>query len=432
MTLVFFTNLFLSQSSFAQKMGTSDTGGGNTIQTPITINDFNDGLKRSQQLLPFVLNYFNQKYFINLIRQQKNPDWMTNLFATDKDNVFIELERTPIHSELKLPCYDRNNKPSDGSFTSKNGGQICLSYPMIKSHVSLENLTKQLLALLAHEISHKMGIKDADEGGEANILQKTILNMLPDNINQSLLILKATVQQKKYQFNAITGLINFDEIKSSIDHDSLIRAKSKICAGFKLLEDFKFDWKSIINKGPIAFDHFKTFEDWYFDSNLEELKIKVFADFCGKEKDFRDQFCYDYSKQCGTTDTIIKEDLSRRINGIIEFSSLDENSIKLIMESNAKEQTYDKDTKAYYEKLLLPVIDKATGTMTHFAPWETNLDNINKLNNFYQYFKIYIDGKIGSWEYILNNFNLNDNLDNDLNPPIEIKFKPIFIPVLKK
>ncbi len=148
-------SIFIGSLSWAG--GIDGGGGGTTPANPISITQvfatIRTDAKSSLRL-----------YFRNLERRshfQNVPPYNAKLFGGAK-TILDVLESTDIEVPDSKPCYDAFGNEVDGSVHSTKPNAICISAFRIAPKLILERAIPEILALIAHELSHVLGTTEAE------------------------------------------------------------------------------------------------------------------------------------------------------------------------------------------------------------------------------------------------------------------------------
>jgi hypothetical protein len=152
--------------------GSISGGGGGTVPAnPVGNAVIADILKESRSTL---LMYFRSL--------DAGPGkWPTNegddrrLFG-GSPSIYDVINETVIEAQSSAPCRDGDGNEVDGSIVTTNGG-ICISLQRLGAKLDRTNAFSQTVALVAHELSHKLGFNE----DEATQLQKEMLDRLEEN-----------------------------------------------------------------------------------------------------------------------------------------------------------------------------------------------------------------------------------------------------------
>jgi hypothetical protein len=151
--------------------GSISGGGGDTVPAnPVGNAAIAEILKESRSTLLM--------YFRNI---DAGPGkWPTNegddrrLFG-GSPTIYDVINETVIESQSSAPCRDGDGIEVDGSIVTTNGG-ICISLQRLGAKLDRTNAFSQTVALVAHELSHKLGFNE----DEAIQLQKDMLDRLEE------------------------------------------------------------------------------------------------------------------------------------------------------------------------------------------------------------------------------------------------------------
>jgi hypothetical protein len=90
--------------------------------------------------------------------------------------IYDVINETVIEAQSSAPCRDGDGNEVDGSIVATNGG-ICISLQRLGTKLDRTNAFSQTVALVAHELSHKLGFNE----DEATELQKDMLDRLEES-----------------------------------------------------------------------------------------------------------------------------------------------------------------------------------------------------------------------------------------------------------
>lgn len=167
MKTIFIALLVLStQTAFpASIIGGMDGGGGGTLPTyPVPVYMVQDIAYEAKPKLLFLFNSYERQ-----LKYPQRNSLVSKLFLGPRkvQDVLKDL-RVEVRSDQ--PCLSSQGTEVDGSIFGIKPNTICISAFRISQKVDMAVADREILALLAHEVSHFMG---ADES-EATDLQKEI------------------------------------------------------------------------------------------------------------------------------------------------------------------------------------------------------------------------------------------------------------------
>jgi hypothetical protein len=147
-------------------------------------------IDEARRLVPFVLNYLEsvitnaratgsaKLYQAGSQGDTSIPlDTFKKLFPwpEKKDDVQARWQQLQFNIEPLKPCYDEFGKEKAASAFPATSIELCVSVEMIRNVAVTANLVQRITALLVHEVSHKMEVKDH------LILETAIRYGLPSN-----------------------------------------------------------------------------------------------------------------------------------------------------------------------------------------------------------------------------------------------------------
>jgi hypothetical protein len=194
----------------AQDVGPGIGGGGGDYdkdQKP-TPEQVREAITVARQIVPFVLNHLEGVITdaravgaAQYLRARTAPDagiplgtygllfpWPRT--STDAQSKWSEIT---LRIEPQKPCYDDRGNEKAASALPLVSNEICLSIPKIGAGAVRVNIVQRVVALLIHELSHKMGVEDHV------ILEKSLLAMLPPDPS---LVLKEPLRQLRQSLGA--------------------------------------------------------------------------------------------------------------------------------------------------------------------------------------------------------------------------------------
>lgn len=86
-------------------------------------------------------------------------------------NIFEVIRNTKVGLKANGDCPTADHSPADGSIYGPEPGSICISVGNLAHKLSIDNVHRQTIALLAHEFAHLIGFNEQD----ASYLQHSIL-----------------------------------------------------------------------------------------------------------------------------------------------------------------------------------------------------------------------------------------------------------------
>ncbi|RYZ66776.1 MAG: hypothetical protein EOP05_18635, partial [Proteobacteria bacterium] len=152
--------------------GGIDGGGGGTLPAnPISIYDVRKFVNEAKATLGPLIQYHSRAYDPVI----DHPAYGEKLFLGTK-NLSDVLWGTDLILEMEKPCYDGTGKEVDGSVHTANPNAICISAARIAPKLIKERAKTEILALIMHELGHKLGLNEA----EAQDLQNRVADELQD------------------------------------------------------------------------------------------------------------------------------------------------------------------------------------------------------------------------------------------------------------
>ena len=133
--------------------GISAGGGGTLPADPMTVYDVLRAMDQAKLILRMSFNY-----------QRNFP--RKNLFGSDQfmfgeKNLATQLEITDLEVLQDKPCKNKFGRDVDASIYASRPNTICLSAFRVAPKLIKEIATKEILALIAHELSHLLGATEA-------------------------------------------------------------------------------------------------------------------------------------------------------------------------------------------------------------------------------------------------------------------------------
>lgn len=154
--------LTLATSALAKSDdGAGSSGGGGTLPTrgvqTYEIAEYVSMAKRDLRLI------FRGRWIeYNHIRNNNLDHDLEKKLFDGPVTILDILEKTKIELRDSEPCLDGAGKEVDGSIYAKEPNSICISSLMIASKVSTEQARDQVIALIAHELSHLLGTTESE------------------------------------------------------------------------------------------------------------------------------------------------------------------------------------------------------------------------------------------------------------------------------
>lgn len=186
--LFLITLILFAQNVFA---GGMDAGGGGTLPThPVPIYKVKEIVSEAKPKLLYLFNDYEAHLKYGL-----RNSLLSKLFlgARKVQDVLNDL-RVEVREDR--PCLTAQGSEVDGSIYGIKANTICISALRISQKVDLGVAEREILALLAHEVSHFMGTNEA----EAEELQKDIADRILHSSNGIELDLE------KIRFDMVNGL----------------------------------------------------------------------------------------------------------------------------------------------------------------------------------------------------------------------------------
>lgn len=169
---IFLLHFIMIVSSISFAGGVIDGGGGGTTPTnPSEVGHVINAIHEAKTLLRLSLRKFQHDIFWGLAHFENFNSPLGKYFEGPR-NLLTVLEQTEIEAPTNRPCYDANQVEVDGSIYASSPQTICISAFRIAPKVDQSRLHIEVLALIAHELSHLLG---ADEG-EAVMIQQIAIN----------------------------------------------------------------------------------------------------------------------------------------------------------------------------------------------------------------------------------------------------------------
>lgn len=164
-------------------LGGVDSGGGNTFPAgQLSAKDLREFVKDAHRELPLLLNKLEVGLpYAEITNTSGEAAQFVQMISAIIKRVFPENSRDifVIHREARYrfqtngSCRDRAGNEVDASVYGVAENEICLSQNRLLRKLSWGNAATQLPALLAHELSHKLGTNEQ----EAETIQFMILGM---------------------------------------------------------------------------------------------------------------------------------------------------------------------------------------------------------------------------------------------------------------
>ena len=189
--LLFFNFAYLAKAG-SEKLGPGISGGGDFKEdaTP-TAEEIIVALREAEEVIPFVWNAIEYQVVIaraqgsskifgtkdsGILKLDKSTFSLLFPWPSPKDDVFTVSKKLKIKYELTAPCIDGlGNKKALSAFPLERA-EICVSVSEILKTAKRTSYKRKLVALLAHEISHKMGVIDEPT---AELIENEVESALP-------------------------------------------------------------------------------------------------------------------------------------------------------------------------------------------------------------------------------------------------------------
>lgn len=215
--------------------GISAGGGGTLPANPISISQTVEVIAHSKKLLRMYLAH-ERKY------EWGDDSTDSSRFYFGNDNLATVLEKTDIEILQDRACKDKFGRDVDGSVHASRPNTICISAFRIAPKLVEEVAAKEVLALIAHELSHLLGSNEK----EAVELQESIAYTL----TRAPVI---EIREVEWQVESVMySLEDLSSQKKILILDAI--AKNNLALTLQRLEEFidtLYDVQSPLDKYPL-------------------------------------------------------------------------------------------------------------------------------------------------------------------------------------
>jgi hypothetical protein len=142
----------------SEEGGVNGGGGGTLPANPISTYDVRTVLRYGKRDLSLLLKYFMWSHSLDKTSLHSYEAKIYDGPVT----IWDELENTDIELEFTQPCHDSFGNAVDGSVHAKSANAICISPFRIAPKLIKENSRTEILALVLHELSHRLGTTEAE------------------------------------------------------------------------------------------------------------------------------------------------------------------------------------------------------------------------------------------------------------------------------
>ena len=156
----------------ARADGTIDGGGGPyKAERKVEDKDIKHALESAKLVMPYLFNYWESYWYGLNWGVQYGPDShvvdkeiLATFFPMDpaKKDVFQRFAEMTL-KPTDQPCYDKFKNPMAASAWPYESNEICFSLPLIRANATIANLYNRILALVFHEMIHKMGTENEEK-----------------------------------------------------------------------------------------------------------------------------------------------------------------------------------------------------------------------------------------------------------------------------
>lgn len=191
--------------SDARSSGAVSGGGGGTLPAnPVSIREIDEIVKTALPEMRLVAREMSRRVF----RGAESP-LDIKLFGGPKTIVDL-LEETGYELRTDKPCLDRFGNEVDASIFANKPNAICISAFRIAPKLIEERARVETLALIFHEISHKLGTSEAEatefqkeaayllsqaDPDELNLPQSMMISDFPHSVSRVLVALAANIEK---------------------------------------------------------------------------------------------------------------------------------------------------------------------------------------------------------------------------------------------
>ena len=217
--------------------GISAGGGGTLPANPIAVFQAKEIVGKAKQFLRLYFNY-ERRYFS---KSTSALDYKK--FYYGENNLATQLEKTDIEILEDKPCLNKFGKEVDASIYASRANTICISAQRIAPKLIKENASKEINALLVHELSHFLGANEK----EATDIQKWVVIRIREVSSKEADQLESKLQDLTtglgYDFSQVETLLK------AIDQNRIIDIKKSLEKIFQNLRTYDEQLKGL----PFAF-----------------------------------------------------------------------------------------------------------------------------------------------------------------------------------
>ncbi len=284
--------LLLSTGSQAGEGGVNGGGGGTLPAEPISTYDVLRIVQKAKKTLdPFV------KYQIFNYDRSSHESYELKLYG-GSTTLWDILQNTNIEIELNNACHDAYGKEVDASIHAQQQNSICLSAFRIAPKLIKERAETEILALILHELSHKLGTTEK----EAQAFQKSAAYYLSSEV--------AKISSEQFVKNAQVSSERLQNLLRQINNDFSNLNDQELLARIELIMTAlsKFDESRLVE----PFSIFNRKELDYFILQRFQFEVAYWAVLASGDTGTYWQNKID--KAFAGRDFVTEGDFNRRIN----------------------------------------------------------------------------------------------------------------------
>jgi hypothetical protein len=199
-----FTSESFASGNIKSNGAVSGGGGGTLPSNPVTISQINEIVEKALPEMRLVAREMSRRVF-----RGTETALETKLFSGPVTIIDL-LEDTGYELRTDKPCFDRFGNEVDASIFANKPNNICISSFRIAPKLIEERARVETLALIFHEISHKLGTSEAEatefqkevayllsqaDPSELSFPQSSMISSIPHSVSRALFSLAIHIEQ---------------------------------------------------------------------------------------------------------------------------------------------------------------------------------------------------------------------------------------------
>lgn len=193
-----------ASASIRSNGAVSGGGGGTLPANPVTISEIKEIVEKALPEMRLLAREMSRRVF-----RGSETALEAKLFGGPVTIIDL-LEETGYELRLDKPCFDRFGNEVDASIFANKPNTICISAFRIAPKLIEERARVETLALIFHEISHKLGTSEAEatefqkeaafllsraDPDELNLPQSMMISDFPQSVSRVLVALAASIEK---------------------------------------------------------------------------------------------------------------------------------------------------------------------------------------------------------------------------------------------